>query len=228
MATVADAKLFDAKLRLRELTQTLYDVGDEIAEYVDHVAQAVADWDELLVNDCLSELEEIIQEGRTDSRRASAELSGMRHAMVSGLRAGTLSGRTREPLRASKSRPDVLTTADLALITTPLERTRTVVTYLREVADWAVEQTALAVDDLDSVSIPLTATKVWQLVNLAVGAWMSVVVIPDPQITKSLRGKNPPEFLHERARVEAIVARVARKQHHATGGYPPVHPSKGL
>lgn len=228
MAYVADAKLSDAKLRLRDLTQELFDIGDEIADYIDHVAEAVADWDEMLVDDCLRELNDIITEGRNDSRRATAELSGMRHAMVSGLRAGTLSGRTRARLTPRIPRPDVLTSADLLQLAAPVQRTDAVIDYLTTLAEWVVEQTALAVDDLESVSIPLTATKAWQLVNLAVGAWMSVVVIPDPDITKSLRGNNPPEFLHERARIEAIVARVAHRARTAEGTHQPTHPSKGL
>lgn len=228
VAYLADAKLHDAKLRLRDLTQALFDIGDEIADYIDHVAEAVADWDELLVDDCLRELNDIITEGRNDSRRAAAELAGMRHAMVSGLRAGTLSGRTSARLTPSIPRPEALTAADLLHLTAPVQRTHAVVDYLTTLADWVVEQTALAIDDLESVSIPLTATKAWQLVNLAVGAWMTVVVIPDPDITKTLRGNNPPEFLHERARVEAIVHRVAAKARNASGNNKPNHPSKGL
>ena len=50
---------YDAALRVRELTQNIYDIGDEIADYINHVSQAIADWDADLVEDCLLELEEL-------------------------------------------------------------------------------------------------------------------------------------------------------------------------
>jgi hypothetical protein len=40
-----------ARLRLRDLTQGVYDIGDEIAEGIDNVAAAMTDWDTELVDD---------------------------------------------------------------------------------------------------------------------------------------------------------------------------------
>lgn len=85
---------YDAALRVRELTQNIYDIGDEIADYINHVSQAIADWDADLVEDCLLELEEIVAEGRAEVRPGLSELNGLRQAFVSGVRAGSMSGVT--------------------------------------------------------------------------------------------------------------------------------------
>ena len=34
----------DALLRHRELTQEVYNIGDEVAQYVENLAEAIADW----------------------------------------------------------------------------------------------------------------------------------------------------------------------------------------
>jgi len=80
-----------ASLRLRELTQGVYDIGDEVAEYIDNVAAAMTDWDPELVADCLEELSESVAQGRGEVRRYLAELNGLRQAFVSGVRSGSLS-----------------------------------------------------------------------------------------------------------------------------------------
>ena len=85
---------YDAALRVRELTQNIYDIGDEIADYINHVSQAIADWDADLVEDCLLELEEIVAEGRAEVRPGLSELNGLRQAFVSGVRAYPHPGRT--------------------------------------------------------------------------------------------------------------------------------------
>ena len=41
----------DALLRHRELTQEVYNIGDEVAQYVENLAEAIADWDAELVED---------------------------------------------------------------------------------------------------------------------------------------------------------------------------------
>ena len=79
---------YDASLRVRELTQNIYDIGDEIAEHIDYVAQSIADWDVELVDDCLHELRVVVEQGRTEVRPGLAELNGLRQAFVSGVRAG--------------------------------------------------------------------------------------------------------------------------------------------
>ena len=37
-----------AQLRHRELTQEIYNIGDEVAEYIEHVIESLEDWDCLL------------------------------------------------------------------------------------------------------------------------------------------------------------------------------------
>ncbi len=81
----------DATLRVRELTQNIYDIGDEIAEYIDHICQSMRDWDRELVADCLEELHDIVAEGRAEVRPDLSELNGLRQAFVSGVRAGSMS-----------------------------------------------------------------------------------------------------------------------------------------
>ena len=209
---MAQLLLGDAKLRLAELTQSLYDIGDEVAEYIEHIAQAIADWDELLVNDCLGEFHEIVAEARQDARRDVQLLAGMRQAMVSGLRAGTLSGRTDTRRLPLIETPSTVSTTRLAGLASPKQRTEFTVNYLREVADWVVDQTALAVDDLDQVSVPLTINRADKFVLLAVGAWVTTVVTPDPAMVKKMHGTNPPEFLAERLRIDQVVARVVARR----------------
>ena len=53
---------YDARLRLREITQELYDIGDEVAEHIEHLAQAIADVDRELVDECVLELADIVDE----------------------------------------------------------------------------------------------------------------------------------------------------------------------
>lgn len=82
---------YNAALRVRELTQNIFDIGDEIAAHLDNLAEAIADWDRELVTDCLHELSEIIAEGRSEVRPQLAELNGLRQAFISGVKAGRMS-----------------------------------------------------------------------------------------------------------------------------------------
>ena len=80
-----------AVLRHRELTQEIYNIGDEVAEYVEHIAEAIADYDGELTEDCLAEFVEIVDDARQDARRVVAELPGERVEIdVVHLRAGIL------------------------------------------------------------------------------------------------------------------------------------------
>ena len=58
-----------AELRHRELTQEIYNIGDEVAEYLEHLIEAIEDWDEELCMDCLAELGDIVEDARVDSGR---------------------------------------------------------------------------------------------------------------------------------------------------------------
>ncbi|WP_295644683.1 hypothetical protein [uncultured Corynebacterium sp.] len=82
---------YNAALRVRELTQNIFDIGDEIAQHIDNIAEAIADWDPELVTDCLHELSDIIAEGRSEVRPQLAELNGLRQAFISGVKAGRMS-----------------------------------------------------------------------------------------------------------------------------------------
>ena len=92
-----------AELRHRELTQEVYNIGDEVAEYIEHVIEAIEDYDAELVEDCLAELAEIVEDARRDSRDVVGELIGLRQALVSGVASGSISAaadgtkRLREP-----------------------------------------------------------------------------------------------------------------------------------
>src|SRR5699024_12796095 len=80
-----------AELRHRELTQEIYNIGDEVAQYIENLINAIEDWDNDLAMDCLAELGDIINDARVDSGRCVGELIGLRHALVSGLRSVTIS-----------------------------------------------------------------------------------------------------------------------------------------
>src|SRR5699024_9700351 len=72
---------YDASLRVRDLTQNIYDIGDEIAEHIEHIAQAIADWDGELVEDCVPEFASVVRQGRKEVRPGLAELNGLRQAL---------------------------------------------------------------------------------------------------------------------------------------------------
>ena len=37
-----------AELRHRELTQEIYNIGDEVAEYIEHLIESIADWERVI------------------------------------------------------------------------------------------------------------------------------------------------------------------------------------
>ena len=80
-----------AELRHRELTQEIYNIGDEVVDYIEHLIEAIEDWDDELALDCLAELGDIVDDARVDSGRCVGELIGLRQALVSGLKSGTIS-----------------------------------------------------------------------------------------------------------------------------------------
>lgn len=224
----------DAMLRHRELTQELYDIGDEVATYIDNLVEALTDWDTELVADCRLEFEEIVIEARDDSRRVVAELAGVRQALVSGLRSGSMS--TARTVRESLvERPTRLRAVDLfhafPLDSSPVvvrelsdalnARSSAVVEHLGEIIEWVIDQTAVAAGHLDSVNLPLLFSRTHDLVTCAVDAWSIAVAEAHPAYTRTMRGHNPPQFLIERARIDAVVARVARRRAEVMrdGGY---------
>lgn len=214
-------QLIDAKLRHRELTQAVYDIGDEVVDYIEHLIEAINDWDLELVEDCKAEFDEILEEGRGDARRAVAELAGVRQALTSGLRSGTVSVRDRHVGAAAQ--PELI--CDLRTFA-PLEspvgvekvarimkaRSRAVVRNLEATVAWVLDRTAVVADDLDALSLPVLFSQTQRIVDAAVNAWIDDVATQHPEFTRGMRGSNPPQFLNERARVDAVVAKVIAKR----------------
>lgn len=211
-----------AQLRHRELTQEIYNIGDEVAQYIEHIMEAVSDWDAELVDDCLAEFEEIVAEGRDDSRAVVSELSGLRHALTSGIRQGTVSARSA--LRVDLAQPERITATDLEqdypvddlVVVAELAgalnaRTEGVVKHLEQVVDWVLVQTANVANDLESFSLPMLYGRVADDVCTSTRAWLDAVADAHPDYVWTMRGTNPPGFLLERARIDAVVARVAAK-----------------
>lgn len=265
----------DAASRLRDLSQNIYDIGDEVAAAIDNVGQAMADWDDELVTDCLLELEVLIAEVRPEIRADLVELNGLRQALISGVRAGSLSNeRGTNPWRARgagssphpgrtlsfRHRPPGVavassvnqgvrglafaaaegadsgdaadSAANTAAAASPAEQrdsapapgiasTATWQQRLREgsdqliveltkLQDWVVEQTELAVKS-HPVLLPQVYAKAQATVVDTVAQWRELVA-QQPGLAKSMRGEAPPEFLQERARINAVVARVKRRR----------------
>ena len=211
-----------AQLRHRELTQEIYNIGDEVAQYIEHIMEAVSDWDAELVDDCLAEFEEIVAEGRDDARAVVSELSGLRHALTSGIRQGTVSARSA--LHIDLAQPERITATDLER-DYPVEdlvvvrelagalnaRTEGVVKHLEQVVDWVLAQTANVANDLESFSLPMLYGRVADDVCTSTRAWLDAVAHAHPDYAWTMRGSNPPGFLLERARIDAVVSRVAAK-----------------
>lgn len=213
----------DAQLRHRELTQEVYDIGDEVVEYIEHLMEAIADWDVELVEDCLAEFMEIVEEARNDSRRVVAELAGLRQALTSGLRSGKLSVRSKRAEGVAEPRE---LTAEALIAKFPLEapalirdmthamkgRSASILVLLEQVGEWVLDRTAVVADDLDALSLPVVFSRTQRLVESAVVAWTEAVTEQHPEYVRNMRGSNPPRFLLERARIDAIVAKVAAKR----------------
>lgn len=228
---------YSAADRLRDLCREISDIGDEVATYIDNVAEAVADWDWDLVVDCLEELGVIIDEAREDVRPATNELAGIRTALTSGLRSGHLSAGLSARERAGRgpagtvAHPDPLTTSsleekypvptgvvDAAMVGEVLTaRTELVSSYCAHVAQWVEDQTNLALVDVQATNLSLVFAQAQRMVDTATSAWEDTVVQAYPPFTRMMRGSCPPAFLAERARVDAIVARVAASRQAAKG-----------
>ena len=212
-----------AVLRHRELTQEIYNIGDEVAEYIEHVAESIADYDGELTEDCLAEFEEIVDDARQDARRIVAELIGLRQALTSGRAAGYLSVGVRPEERIPQ--PELLDAAglkDLFPLQAPFSvqtmhdalvgRTELVVQHLEEIVSFTLEQTDMVARELGVVSLPHLYARVGEIVEEAVIGWIETVCLDHPAFVRTMRGSNPPEFLEERARIDRVVAKVAAKR----------------
>lgn len=214
-----------AELRHHELTQELYNIGDEVADYLEHIIEALADWDRELVEDSHLEFTEILEDARLDSRRITTELTGLRQALTSGLRAGTVSFQP-DLSEAAVAKPaeldqDTLTrhyplTARPVIVRELVRalngRTELVIEHLEDLVQWTLQQTALVANDLNAPSLPLVYQQVRTRVDTALSAWVAAVVREHPGYVRTMRGTNPPAFLAERVRIDTIVARVAAKR----------------
>lgn len=212
-----------ATLRHRELTQEIYNIGDEVAGYVENIAEAIADYDGELTDDCLAEFSEIVDDARQDARRIVGELIGLRQALTTGMRAGVLSASASPEERIPE--PELLDAAGLQVLF-PLQapfsvqrmedaltgRSDLVVQHLGEVVSFTLEQTDMVARELGAVSLPHLFRRVDQLVEAAVEGWIETVCEDHPAFVRTMRGMHPPQFLAERARVDAIVAKVAAKR----------------
>ena len=195
----------------------------------------MADWDTELVDDCMHELSDSVEQGRGEVRQYLAEINGLRQAFVSGVNSGTLSasegnyfhpGRTLSFLHPHQDPPPV--TVPAAVPTSPVVSTATLRMSLRrrntelaadltELAEWVVAQTGEAVEH-QSVLLPQSFARSWTQTRETVAAWKREVVGDHPVLVAEMRGEAPPEFLAERARVERVLARVrARRRRSAAG-----------
>ena len=212
-----------AVLRHRELTQEIYNIGDEVAEYIEHIAESMRDYDGELTDDCLAEFAEIVDDARQDARRVVGELIGLRQALTSGMRAGVLSASAAAQERIPE--PEFLDgdgLEDLFPLSAPFSvrtmhdaltgRTELAVQHLGEIVDFTLEQTDMVARELGAVSLPHLYARIGELVEAAVEGWMETVCVDHPAFTRTMRGANPPAFLAERARIDAIVAKVAAKR----------------
>lgn len=254
---------YNATLRVRELTQNIYDIGDEIAEFINHVAQAMADWDRELVEDCLLELADVIQEGRAEVRPGLVELNGLRQAFISGIRAGQMSntapkGGTRSSTADSYSHPgrtlafmhqssqqrmaaavaenystsgnqnrsatesiESYATAgaeddptNQAMASTASwriwmrEHNEALIDKLSELEEWVVAQTRAALES-QSVLLQQSFSQAERTTKAVVEQWVQILD-RQPTLAAAMRGEAPPEFLDERARVDAIISKLAR------------------
>lgn len=214
----------DATMRHRELTQEIFNIGDEVASFIENIAEAVADWDAELVEDCLAEFEEIIADAKADSRAVVAELIGVRQALTSGLRSGTVS--IVAPRCKEVARPVVISCADLderfpiqrspvmvGELTQALDaRTDLVGQYLAHIVEWELAETERGARDTDAVNLPLLYSRTSDAVVAAANAWIESVATEHPAYARMMRGTNPPTFLNERARIDEIAARVVAKK----------------
>lgn len=212
-----------AELRHRELTQELYNIGDEVVEYVEHLIEAIEDWDAALARECLAELAEIVEDARRDSGRVVGELIGLRQALVSGVRAGTISAAVTGEYEIEAPRDVTAVTLELKY---PLEgpqviselayalrgRTTHVTDYMRDMVEYVLAQTDAVARNLDMISLPHLYKRSGAAVVTAAEGWLHTVAHSHPAYVRTMRGHNPPEFLAERARINRIVAKVAAKK----------------
>jgi hypothetical protein len=227
-------QVLTATLRHRELTQEIFNIGDEVATFIENIAEAIADWDVELVEDCVAEFEDIIGDARTDSRTIIRELKGIRQALTSGLASGTVAATMPDgdeqmkrptPMNAQLLRNQFPITNNSPVMVQEInhilqDRTELVRQYLAHIVDWELAETEKAVRSAEDERTLLTVFGYTSdAVTSAAEAWREAVVADYPGVTRTMRGSHPPEFLNERARIDAVVARVKAKMGRAAGAH---------
>jgi len=94
-------------------------------------------------------------------------------------------------------------------------RTRATQDCLAEVVEWVLASTDVAANDLEALSLPHFYSRVRRAVHAATEGWLECVAHAHPTYSRARRGGNPPDFLAERARIDAVVARVAQRRQQA-------------
>src|SRR5699024_4113252 len=141
-----------AELRHGELTQVTYNIGDEVAQYIENLLEAIEYWDNDIAFDCLAVLGDSIEDARVGYGRCVGGLIGLRQALVPGLRSGTISAAASgnhdvEPPHAFNAHT---LEADYPIDGPPVavhqlaealqDRTAATVDYLRDVVEYVLDQ----------------------------------------------------------------------------------------
>ncbi|MDO4909304.1 MAG: hypothetical protein Q3962_05580 [Corynebacterium sp.] len=217
-------QLADAKLRHRELTQAVYDIGDDVAEHIDHIAEAMRDWDVYLVRDCLLEFQDCLKEAVTDARSILGELAGIRIALTTGRFAGSIS--IPVPHTAEVTEPELLDASllaswypladgpqDVSAMTKAITgRHEEALLQCEHIVDWIIDQTAVLGAEPTAFNMPRFLNHAGRYVDAVARGWISEVGECEPAFTRGMHGNNPPKFLEERIRIESILARVERRR----------------
>ena len=216
------------------MTHEIFNIGDEVATFIENIAEAIADWDVELVEDCVAEFEDIIGDARTDSRTIIRELKGIRQALTSGLASGTVAATMSDgdeqmkrptPMNAQLLRNQFPIKNNSPVMVQEInhilqDRTELVRQYLAHIVDWELAETEKAVRSAENERPLLTMfAYTSDAVTSAAKAWRVAVVADYPGVTRTMRGSHPPEFLNERARIDAVVARVKAKMGRAAGAH---------
>ena len=207
-------QVLTATLRHRELTQEIFNIGDEVATFIENIAEAIADWDVELVEDCVAEFEDIIGDARTDSGTVAATMPDGDEQM-----------KRPTPMNAQLLRNQFPITNNSPVMVQEInhilqDRTELVRQYLAHIVDWELAETEKAVRSAEDERTLLTVFGYTSdAVTSAAKAWREAVVADYPGVTRTMRGSHPPEFLNERARIDAVVARVKAKMGRAAGAH---------
>lgn len=216
-----------AIIRHRNLTQEIFNIGDEVATYIENLAQAIQDWDAELVEDCLAEFQDIIRDAYNDARVVSAELLGLRHALIAGKAKGNLAldpapaapemvPGELAPQQLRESFPLASSPVTVAELSERMQaRTRFILQYLEDVVQWELLETERGARDLQAVDVARLYRRVAKIVESITLSWLEAVAQEQPAFARTMRGQNPPEFLNERARIDMIAFRVYGRRNHA-------------